>query len=328
MTARARVLAIVGAAAAAAVAAVVGITLLQTRGESTVPAGAVTKPRAGYPLLQLDFGVRGDAQARALARAQTLYNQGKVARAAPVFARYRSLEARIGAAFAAWKQGGGLDAVKRLVASHPRSPLAELHLGYAYFWAGRNADAVAAWQQTAQLDADSPYAVDAEDALHPTLKIPGLPPIVTGLSLPKSESRLPAARQLALLRGAAGRSDARAKLLYGLALWNLRHPVSAERQFAAAAKLAPGDPVARTAAAVGAFSKAQPVRAFARLGPLTGVFPRAPVVRFHLGLLLLWTGERGKAATQLRLTVADGPQTVYAKEARVLLSSLVKNGTG
>ncbi len=326
MTARTRVVASVAVVAAAVVAAVVGVTLLQTRGESTVPAGAVTKPRAGYPLLELDFGVRADAEARALSRAQTLYNQGKVASAAPVFARYRSLQAQIASAFAAWKQGGGLDALKRLVASHPTSPLAELHLGLAYYWAGRNADAVAAWQRTAKLAPDSPYAVDAEDALHPSM-IPGLPPIVTGLSPPKSQSGLPAARQLRLLRHAAAGPDARAKLLYGVALWNLRRPVSAERQFSAAALLAPDDPVVRTAAAVGAFSKAQPVRAFGKLGPLTGVFPHSAVVRFHLGLLLLWTGERKKAEAQLRLAVADGPQTVYAKEARALLASLDKNGT-
>jgi Flp pilus assembly protein TadD len=148
-------------------------------------------------------------------------------------------------------------------------------------------------------------------------------------SLPRAEAALPAARQLALLRARAARpdADASAKLLYGLALWNLRRPLSAERQFSAAAKLAPDDPVARTAAAVGAFSKAHPVQAFGRLGPLTGVFPRSPVVRFHLGLLLLWSGEPKKAAAQLRLAVADGPQTVYAKNARVLLASLGNNGT-
>jgi tetratricopeptide (TPR) repeat protein len=327
MSARTRVLASVGAAAAAVAAAVVGVTLLQTRGESTVSPGAVTKPRPGYPALELDFGVRADAEARALARAQTLYDEGKVATAAPIFARYHSLEAQVGSAFAAWKQGGGLDVLKRLVASHPKSPLAELHLGFAYYWAGRNADAVAAWQRTAQLDPDSPYAVDAEDALHPTAP-PGLPPIVTGLSLPPSEARLPAAQQLRLLRQAASRTDARAKLVYGVALWNLRRPVSAERQLAAAAKLAPHDPIVRTAAAVGAFTKAQPVRAFGRLGPLTGVFPHAAVVRFHLGLLLLYTNEVAKAKAQLRIAIADGPQTVYAKEAKALLAGLVKNGTG
>jgi len=319
----------VGLAAAATAAAVVGVTLLQTRGESTAPAGAVTEPRAGSPPLELDFGVRADAEARALAHAQAAYNKGKVAQAAAVFGRYHSLAAQIGSAFAAWKAGGGLDTLKRIVSAHPKSALAELHLGWAYYWAGRNADAVSAWEKADQLQPDSPYAVDALDALHPSLQIPGLPPIVTSLSLPAAESSLPAARQLALLKAAAGGPGAGAqeKLLYGLALWNLRRPLSAERQFVAAAKLAPNDPVVRTAAAVGAFSKANPVQAFGRLGPLTGLFPRAAVVRFHLGLLLLWNGEPRKAAVQLRLAVADGPQTVYAKNARVLLGSLGKNGT-
>jgi Flp pilus assembly protein TadD len=319
----------VGLAAAATAAAVVGVTLLQTSGESTAPAGAVTAPRAGTPPLELDFGVRGDAEARALTQAQAAYNKGKIAQAAAVFGRYHSLEAQIGSAFSAWKSGDGLDALKRIVSAHPRSALAELHLGWGYYWAGRNADAVGAWEKAAQLRPDSPYAVDALDALHPSLRIPGLPPIVTTLSLPGSESSLPAARQLALLEAGAGSPDAgaREKLLYGLALWNLRRPLSAERQFVAAAKLAPNDPVARTAAAVGAFSKANPVRAFGRLGPLTGLFPRSPVVRFHLGLLLLWNGEPKKAVAQFRLAVADGPQTVYAKNARVLLGSLGKNGT-
>jgi tetratricopeptide (TPR) repeat protein len=326
MSARARVLASVGIAAVAVGAAVVGITLLQTRGESTVPAGAVTKPRPGYPKLELDFGVRADAQARALARAQTLYNGGKAAAAAPIFARYHSLEAQLGSAFAAWRQGG-LAAVERIASAHPSSPLVQLHLGLADYWAGRNADALAAWQRTARLGADSPYGVAAEDLLHPTLKIPGLPPIVANVSLPKGDAGLPAGQQLLLLRRDAARPDPAAKLLYGLALWNLRRPVSAERQLAAAARLAPGDPVARTAAAVGLYSKADPTRAFAQLGPLSGVFPRAAVVRFHLGLLLLWGGERKKAAEQLRLVIADGPHTVYAKEAKTLLASLVDNGT-
>ena len=312
--------------ALAVVATVLGVTLLQTRGETTVPAGAVTKPRPGYPRLELDFGVRGDAQARALSRAQSLYNSGKPAAAAPIFARYHSLEAQLGSAFAAWKQGG-LAGVQRLASAHPSSPLLQLHLGLADYWAGRNADALAAWQQTARIGADSPYGVAAQDLLHPALKIPGLPPIVANVSLPKEAAGLPAAQQFRLLRVDAARPDATAKLLYGLVLWNLRRPISAERQLAAAARLAPGDPLVRTAAAVGLYSKANPTRAFAQLGPLSGVFPRAAVVRLHLGLLLLWGGQRKKAASQLRLAIADEPHTVYAKEARTLLASLVDNGT-
>ncbi len=129
-------------------------------------------------------------------------------------------------------------------------------------------------------------------------------------------------QELAALARAAAKRDARAKLLYGSALWNLERPVSAERQFEAAAKLAPHDPLARTAAAVGAFTKANPVKAFSRLGPLTGVFPRSAVVRFHLGLLLLWSGEQRKAVAQLRLAAADAPHSSYAQDARRLLSRL------
>ena len=71
-------------AAAVAVAATVGGTILQTRGESTTAPGAVSKPRAGAPLLQLDFGVRADAQAKALVNAAKLYNAGKRAAAARI----------------------------------------------------------------------------------------------------------------------------------------------------------------------------------------------------------------------------------------------------
>lgn len=323
---RARVLAVVGLAAVVAAGGVVGVTLLQTRGETTTVPGAVVAPRPGYPPLQLEFGVRRDAQAQALAAAQARYNHGQVAGAAAVFARYGSLEARLAAAFAAWKRTG-LDAVERLAAAHPRSAVAQLHLGWADYWAGRNADALAAWERAASLGADSPYGVDAQDALHPSFGIPGLPPLVTGTTLPPAIAKLPLAQQLARLQAAAAGGGETEKLRYGLALWNLRRPVSAERQFAAAAKLAPDDPVARVAAAVGRFTKSAPAKAFGKLGPLTAVFPKSPVVEFHLGLLLLWIAERKKALEHLRATVADAPQSIYAKDARELLAKLTNNGT-
>lgn len=325
MSARTRVFTVVALAAAAAVTGTVGVTLLQTRGETTTVPGAVTKPHAGSPPLILNFGVRQDPEARALYRAQSLYAKGRRAEAARIFGRYHSLEAEIGAAFAAWPDGG-LDELKRLVAAHPQSSLAELHLGWAYWQSGRNADAVGAWTKATELQPDSPAAVNAANPLHPSMA-PGLPYIVTGLSPPAAVRRLPPAEQLRALAGAAERPDPNAKLLYGVALWNLERPVSAERQFLAAAKLAPDDPTARTAAAVGAFSKADPVRAFGRLGPLTGVFPRAGVVRFHLGLLLVWTRQVEKARAQLRLVIADDPSSAYAKQAKTLITALSSTGT-
>jgi len=317
-----RVVLFVAVAAVVAAAAVVGVTVLQTHGEHTTVPGAVTKPQSGRPPLELDFGVDGSAEAQALRRAEALYDRGNVAAAAAIFERYSSLEARLGSAFAAWRGPTSLDAVKKLAASYPDDPAALLHLGLAEYWAGRNADAVGAWAHAARVGADSPYGVAAEDLLHPNLKIPGLPPIVTGLALPPRIAKLPPARQLAELKLAAARPDPRAKLLYGSALWTLKRPVSAEREFAAAARLAPRDAVARTAAGMALFSKANPVKAFAHLGPLTAVFPHSAAVQFHLGVLLLYINENAKAAKHLRAALADEPQSPYAKDARPLLASL------
>jgi tetratricopeptide (TPR) repeat protein len=315
-----RVLLVVALAALAAAAAVVGVTLLQTRGETTTVRGAVTSPRPGRPPLDLNFGVDASTEAQALVRAQTLYNHNHIAEAAAIFRRYHSVEARIGSAFAAWDQGG-LDTVKSLAAAHPTSGVALLHLGLADYQAGRNADAVAAWERTASVAADSPYGVRAEDLLHPSA-IPGLPYLLIDYKPPRAVRNLPAAKELAALARAATKPDAHAKIVYGLALWSLQRPLSAERQFVAAARLAPGGPVARTAAAVGAFTKANPAKAFGRLGPLTGRFPRSSVVRLQLGLLLLWVGERTKAVTQLRLAAADEPGSPYSKNAQALLARL------
>jgi tetratricopeptide (TPR) repeat protein len=312
----------VGLAAAAAAGIVVGATLLQSRGEHTTVPGAVTDARPGPPLLQLEFGVRNTPETRALARAEALLDRKQQsARAAAIFRAHHSLEAQLGLAFATWQGASSLGAVKKLAAAQPNDPAALLNLGWAEYQAGRNADAAAAWRRTARRFPDSPYGVDAEDALHGGPQ--GLPPIVTGLTLPKAIANLPAAKQVAALERAAAGGSARAKLLYGTTLWNfLRKPVSAERELAAAAKLAPHDPVMRTAAAVGLFSKADPTRAFARLGPLTAVFPHSAAVEFHLGALLVYIGEYTKAAKQLRSALEDGPRSPYATYARTLLASL------
>jgi tetratricopeptide (TPR) repeat protein len=321
-----RLLLLVGLAAVAAAAAVVGGTLLQTRGEHTTVPGAVTHPRPGRPVLQLEFGVRNTAETRALGRAEALLDRDhQAAEAAVIFRRYHSFEAQLGLAFASWQGASSLGTVKRLAAARPDDPAALLNLGWADYQAGRNADAAAAWRRTATRYPDSPYGVDAEDALHGGPQ--GLPPIVTGLSLPKAIANLPAAAQLEALKRAAAGGGARAKLLYGTTLWFLRRPVSAQRELAAAARLAPHDPVVRTAAAVARFSKANPTPAFAHLGPLTAVFPHSAVVEFHLGALLVYIAEYRKAAKHLRTALADGPHSPYATYARTLLASLASTGS-
>jgi hypothetical protein len=295
MSARTRIYAVVALAAAAAVAAVVGVTLLQTHGESTG-----TTARKGAPPLALLV-----ARNSPLAPAVSLYQQGKRSQAAAIFGRYDSLPARIGLAFARWPDHS-LDELKRLVAANPRSALAELHLGLAYFWAGRDADAAASWRRTAAVGPDTPWAVSALDYLHPGVA-PGLPPIVADL--------------------AAVDPAARGHLRSGILFWDRVRPVSAKRELDAAAAAAPRDPVVRTAAAVAAFSPAHPLAPFPLLGPLTATFPRAGVVRLHLGLLLLWTRQVKKGVAQLRLAVAEQPGSIYATQARAVLKALGNTGT-
>jgi Tfp pilus assembly protein PilF len=322
---RARVTAVVAVAACLAAGTAVGVTLLQTRGEARGTVG-VTKPRKGSPPLLLDFGLRTDAEAVALRRATQLYDAGKRPRAEAIFSRYRSLDARIGAAFAVWPRGS-LDRVKEVVAADPASSTAQLHLGLAYYWAGRTADAVSAWRTAETAQPDSPAAVHASDLLHPRLPVPGLPPFTPSFGPPAAVARLPALQELEALARAARKPNARAKLLYGVALQRLGHRVSAERQFADAARLAPEDAEAQVAAAVGRFTKEHPERAFSRLGPLVNTFPHAATVRFHLGLLLLWLGDVRKARSELRQAAAQAPGSALGREAKAFLARLARIGT-
>jgi predicted Zn-dependent protease len=283
----------------------------------------VIKAQAGTPPVFFDFGVRGGSEVQDLSRAADLLNAKHVAAARTIFARYHSLQARIGLAFADWSDGDGLTTLKTLATENPDSPTAQYHLGWALYWSGHVADAAAAWKRVDTRFPDSPESVEAENQLYASDQS-GLPDLLLPVKLPQLASR--AAQQRALAAAARGH-NAEAKLRYGYFLWLLWHRVSAERQFAAAARLAPRNPYARTAAAVALFTKGSPRDAFSRLGPLTAVFPRAPVVRFELGLLLISTAQPGKGLTQLRLAAAEAPHSSYAKAVRTLLASIGKHGT-
>ena len=77
---------------------------------------------------------------------------------------------------------------------------------------------------------------------------------------------------------------------------------------------------------MGRFDKSRPAESFSRLGPLTRRFPEAATVRFHLGLLLLWSGEVGAARTQLTRATAVEPGSPLARQARRYLDELKSAG--
>src|ERR671918_695468 len=131
---RARVL--VGLAAAASAALVVGVTVLQAEdGGSSEARARFAELAAGNP---------------------------------------ESVEAAVGAAIAAWPDGT-LERLEDLVAAHPDSGVARLHLGFALLAAGDAEAAEREWREAERRDPDSPAALRAEDILHPQFA-PGRPP--------------------------------------------------------------------------------------------------------------------------------------------------------
>jgi predicted Zn-dependent protease len=313
---------LVALAAVGAVGLVVGtvaFTRTSTPGVSA-QTQTTTAPSGRAPALVLDLGVRTDPEAVALRRANQLYSTGKRAAAARIFVRYRSLSAQVGAALAAWPSGT-VTRLERLADRHPASAPVLLHLGLAQVASGQTQAARAAWRQALARDPNVQAAVQAESLLHPGFA-PGRPPFVPSFAVPASIARLSPPSQLAALERGSREGGVQGKLLYGSALQRLGRPVSAEREFAAAVRLAPNDAEAQVAAAVGLFSKAKPALAFSRLGPLAPRFPRSQSVRFHLGELLLWIGQLQKAGQELRLAYGEGKTTLLGRTSRQFLAQL------
>ena len=320
MSAQRRVALLVGAVAVAAVA-VVGAAVLSADGDSAGTTATPTEPglREGRPPLSFALGFREDAEARALTRGAGLYQRGETAAAAALFAKHDSLEAKVGAAFAAWPEGT-LDRLEQLAKLYPELAVVQLHLGLVRLWANEG-DPLAAWRAVVEAEPDTPYAIVAGNLLHPSLPR-GLPAFIPSFTAPTAVSKLPAARQLDALRRAAERGGVREQLLYGVGLQRVGRPVSAARVFDQAAQRFPNQVEAQVAGAVGAFDKAAPERAFGRLGPLSKTYPNEPSVRFHLGVLLLWTGRIEGAERQFRLAAKAQPGSPLAREADRYLETI------
>jgi predicted Zn-dependent protease len=202
-------------------------------------------------------------------------------------------------ALQAWPSGTARR-LRILAERYPHSALVQLELGLALALSGQQADATRAWQAAERAQPDSPSAVRAQDLRYPGTP-PGLPPFV------------PSFRQIT--------TSTQAHLLRGSAYQQALRPVSAEREFRAAVRVAPNDPEALTAAAVGLYDKDRPELAFSRLGPLARRFPHAQTVRFHLGLLLIYFGDMPRARRELALARAQGPRTPLGKRADTLLKA-------
>lgn len=320
MSARSRVALVVAAIAIAAVA-VVGAAILTSDGGSAGVAGTTPEVRPGRPPLSLVVEFTNHPQASLVDQGVRLYRRGKLGEALTAFSLSDALEAKVGVAILEWPNGT-LDRLEQLAKLYPESAVVQLHLGLARLWANQG-DPVEAWRAVLDGEPDTPYAIIAGNLLHPDLPR-GLPAFIPSFESPAAIASLVPARQLGALRRAASHGGVREQLLYGVGLQRVGRPVSAARVFDRAARLYPNDVEAQVAGAVGHFDKDAPEMAFGRLGPLSRTFPDEPTVRFHLGVLLLWTGRIQGAERQFRLATQTQPGSPLAREAARYLETIRK----
>jgi tetratricopeptide (TPR) repeat protein len=323
VSARTRIRLLVGALALAAVAVVVAVALSGREKSADTPAA---KP----PGLELSILLGSDPEAQALRAAERDYDSGRREAARARFEALArddpdSLQAAVGLAVSSWPDGT-VARLRALAAEHPQSALVHLHLGLALYADGATEEATAEWRRAAQVEPDSPSAVRANDLLHPQMA-PGLPSFFTDLRPPKGLEGLPPEKQLARLEADAKQGGADEWLLYGTALQRVGRPLAARAAFDRALELAPRRLDTQVAAAVGHFDKDDPSAAFSRLGPLARDHPDAAIVRFHLGVLLLWIRQLAEARTQLGQAAATLNESLYSREAKSLLSRLQGIGT-
>jgi tetratricopeptide (TPR) repeat protein len=318
---RTRIRLIVGGLALVAAAVVAGVALIG-RGDGS--------PGEKPPVLELSVLLGDDSEAQALRAAERSYDSGRTDDARAQFAALlrdhpESLEAAVGAAVSAWPDGT-LERLRELEASHPESALVHLHLGLALYAEGQQDEAAAEWRQAVEVEPDSQSAVRAGDVLHPDMA-PGLPSFFSALEPPPGLTGKSPQEQLDELEAAARGGGADEWILYGTALQRVGKPISARAAFDRALELAPDRLDAKVAAAVGRFDKDDPSAAFSRLGPLARDNPDSALVRFHLGVLLLWIRDVQDARAQLEKAAATMPVSLYSREAKSLLSRLEGIGT-
>lgn len=183
----------------------------------------------------------------------------------------------------------------------PNDPVVQFNFATALFCAGFVNDAEQAFRQAKQAGYDSFYEIQADMILHPQFFQQGYP-----IFEPQGRDPLLAA---------------------GVVLQHRGKQHSAEKLFERAARLHPADAEAQVAAAVGRFNEDNLSASFSRLGPLVKRFPHSQSVRYHLGLLLAWTGQRALAVKEFRLARKLDPGSTLGRQSNAFLNGLVPRGT-
>jgi tetratricopeptide (TPR) repeat protein len=186
----------------------------------------------------------------------------------------------------------------------PNDATIQFNYGLALYCAGYPDEAAAAFRAAKKHGRDTLFEMRADEILHPQYFQPsdGLYPLL------ELVGKHPLLEQ-------------------GLVLQRQGHERSAERVYARAAKLHPDDDQAQVAAALGRFDEDNLSASFSRLGPLVKRFPKSQSVRYHLGLLLAWTGQRKQAVVEFEHARSLDPDSKLGKLAASFLQGLRTSGS-
>jgi tetratricopeptide (TPR) repeat protein len=197
-----------------------------------------------------------------------------------------------------------ITAFETLARDHPKDAVVQFNYATLLFCRGYFADATTAFEHAKKVGRNTYYEVEADNLLHPQYFHPS-----NGPGYPIFELASP---DPLLQRGIVQQREL--------------HQHSGETIYLEAAKLHPNDVQAQVAAAVGRFNEDDIAAAFSHLGPLVTRFPHSQTVRYHLGLLLAWTGQRTEAVREFTLAVQLGPKTTMGREAAEFLKGLAGKG--
>jgi tetratricopeptide (TPR) repeat protein len=192
-----------------------------------------------------------------------------------------------------------------LARDNPKDAVVQFNYATLLFCRGYFADATDAFEQAKKAGRDTYYEVEADNLLHPQYFHPSDGPGYPIFELTRADPLLQ--------RGIIQQREF--------------HQHSAEKLYLEDAKLHPNEPDAQVAAAVGLFNEDNLSASFSKLGPLVVRFPHSQTVRYHLGLLLSWTGQRTQAVKEFTLAVQLGPKTAQGREAAEFLHGLASTST-
>ena len=337
---RARVVAIVAAAAAIALV-VVGLAVLATGGTDpakpqAAPKPTTSKPLPGRPAIAVPpvadapqgaaarvawakarlAAAPGTPAALVLAAAQAAAGDDAAARAA--LAGDDSPDAQAATALLDYDAADPAPAIARLkalAAAAPSDAFVGFSYGAALLWSGQRAAGEQALRTVRDAAPDTFYGVAADDLIHPAMPT-GYPPYVAATPLP--------AKTLAQFKAdaVAHADQLQPQLDYGAALLAAGQRTAAVDAFSAALAVDPGSVEAKVGKIIAGYRKDNPAASFGQMGPLVRDNPGNPSPRLHLALMLLWLRDTDTARAELRQVATLAPNSRLGRAAQQFLASL------